>query len=123
MEKGEDDATALPTAVPEKSVTPGSVTARAITDSRSSVTPPPTKPVSICVKFTENNSKSWDGKVIAVEADWLEELYPNEKLEVGKAVSLPWESKGQTRYWKAVVVDQEEMKAVQQSNKRKKGTV
>ena len=32
--------------------------------------------------YTENNSKSWDGKVIAVEADWLEELYQNEKLEV-----------------------------------------
>ena len=36
LQKGEDDTSALATAVPEKSVTPGSVTARPITDSRSS---------------------------------------------------------------------------------------
>ena len=53
MEKGENDATALPTAVQEKSVMHGFVTARAIADSRNSVTPPPTKSVSICVIYTE----------------------------------------------------------------------
>lgn len=77
----------------------------------------------VCVKFIDNDSKQWDGKIIAVEADWIQDLYPEEKLEKGKVVSLPWKHRGTTKYWKAVIVADEDLqknKPHQEKRKRSK---
>ena len=50
------------------------------------------------IQFKGNQSQRWDGKRISVDADWLEELYP-EDLFPGRIVQLPWDGKT----WRAVI--------------------
>ena len=45
------------------------------------------------IEFESNNSKRWDGKVIAVECAWLERFYNISYLKTGATVRLPWSNK------------------------------
>ena len=67
------------------------------------------RPRTYSVQYTKNNSKRWDGRVIDVDADWLELLYKKEELVPGKEVQLPWQGKksSSVQQWNAVVVDSE----------------
>lgn len=57
------------------------------------------------VKFKGNNSEKWDGKVISVDAEWLEELYGKQELCPGRIVELPWEGKDGTSVgWRVMIV-------------------
>lgn len=57
------------------------------------------------IKFKGNSSGRWDGKVIAVDAEWLEELYSKEELGPGRIIELPWEGNdGKTVDWRAMIV-------------------
>ena len=58
------------------------------------------------VRFEWNNSKQWDGKEVAVDGEWIRELYADPtELEPGKEIRLPWKGKGGTTVeWKALIV-------------------
>ena len=55
------------------------------------------------VEFSNNNSKRWDGKRIAVDSEWMAELYSNPaELCPGRMVELPFE--GEDKSWKVVII-------------------
>lgn len=57
------------------------------------------------IKFSGNDSERWDGKVISIDAEWLEELYPKTELGPGRIVELPWEGRdGKDVGWRAIVM-------------------
>ncbi len=51
------------------------------------------------IEFKGNDSERWDGRSIAVEVDWVEELYGKDCLWPGQIIKLPWEDKK----WRAVI--------------------
>lgn len=58
------------------------------------------------VKFSGNDSERWDGKVISIDAEWLEELYPKAELGPGRIVELPWEGRdGKNVGWRAIIME------------------
>lgn len=64
------------------------------------------RPEKYCVRYQNSSSKRWDGKIIWVNANWMEELYVASELVSGLKVKLPWANKGgRMSYWNAVVVD------------------
>ena len=57
------------------------------------------------LQFKGNDSQQWDGKVIRVDAEWLEELYSQQDLFPGRVAELPWDGKdGKSVGWKGVIV-------------------
>ena len=54
----------------------------------------PKRPEKYCVRYQNNSSKRWDGKMIWLDAEWLEELYNPSELVPGLEVKLPWATKG-----------------------------
>lgn len=57
------------------------------------------------IKFKGNDSKVWDGKPIAVDADWIEEKYSKSELFPGRVIDLDWpDPKSKTNVsWRCVV--------------------
>ena len=61
------------------------------------------------LQFKGNGSQQWDGKVINVDAEWLEELYNQEILFPGRVVELPWKGrKGVDVQWRGTIVSMPE---------------
>lgn len=59
---------------------------------------------SVHVRYEGNNSKRWDGKVVKMDRDWMEDVCSQE-LVVGTAVEMPWRGKGgKMVLWKGVIV-------------------
>ena len=66
------------------------------------------------VQYKNNGSKRWDGKVLYLEAEWLESLYQPNVLVIGSKLKLPWSGKGgKVTYWNAVVVDPDSTTKIQ----------
>ena len=64
------------------------------------------------IRYEVNSSKRWDGREILLDVDWLESLYEPGELIAGKQVSLPWQGKGNVKYWNAVILQQEDPKGM-----------
>ncbi len=74
-------------------------------------------PKTYSVKFVNNSSKRWDGKVIEVEADWLHRLYAEEAVVPGEELVLPWPGKkGVVKSWNGVIVEKEQKKQLASSS-------
>ena len=60
---------------------------------------------SVSVRYEENRSKQWDGKIVKMDRAWLEAVCGSQDLLVGAAVDMPWRGKGgKTAIWKGVIV-------------------
>ena len=59
------------------------------------------------IKFEGNNSKRWDGKIISLLSDQIEDIYDPSELVPGFNVTLPWPSKGSKKVtnWNGVIVE------------------
>ena len=59
------------------------------------------------IRFEGNSSKRWDGKVISLSSEQIEDIYHPSQLVPGFIVTLPWPSKGSKKVtnWQAVIVD------------------
>ena len=83
-----------------------------------------------------NNSKRLDGKTVAIDGDWLQNVCGNTEIRCGDKIKLPWTAmKGKVQYWNAVVVDNADAQSKtntsttkslpksKQLRKKKKGTL
>ena len=57
------------------------------------------------VKYENNISKKWDGKVVSMDQESLEDLCDEKDLFVGSKIQVPWTAKGKTTFWNGVIVD------------------
>ena len=66
-----------------------------------------TKKNNVCLRYEDNNSKHWDGKVVSVDREWIKEVTNDNDLPPGKHLTIPWPIKGGSiEQWKAVIVDE-----------------
>lgn len=82
------------------------------------------KQKTVWVRYEGNGSKKWDGKVIEVEAAWLEEDCGQE-LQVGAEITMPWKGKGGkiVQWNQGVIVEDKEPSKPQPKKKKSKSTV